>query len=101
MSPRWKPARCRCTSAGTSRLLVEWLALPLVHAAGSQAIGDAVYDALFHPHCERLLSHCDAVLRIGGPSAGADRMVAAAQERGLLIYRDLSDIPDAAAKAPG
>ena len=79
-------------------VLGEWLALPVVHAAGSQAIGDAVYDALFHPHCERLLSHCDAVLRIGGPSAGADRMVAAPEERGLLIYRDLADIPNGATR---
>ena len=78
-------------------VLGEWLALPLVHAAGSQAPGDNVYDAIFHPHCERLLAHCDAVLRIGGASAGADRMVAAAEARGLLVYRDLADIPWVAA----
>ena len=59
----------------------------------SQAPGDEVYDAIFHPHCERLLAHCDAVLRIGGASAGADRMVAAAEGRGLLIYRSLDEIP--------
>ena len=74
-------------------VLGEWLALPVVHAAGSQAPGDEVYDAIFHPHCERLLAHCDAVLRIGGASAGADRMVAAAEGRGLLIYRSLDEIP--------
>jgi nudix-type nucleoside diphosphatase (YffH/AdpP family) len=74
-------------------VLGEWLALPVVQAAGSQAIGDAVYDAVFHPHCERLLPHCDAVLRVGGPSEGADRMVTAAQRHGLRIYRDLADIP--------
>jgi ADP-ribose pyrophosphatase len=74
-------------------VLGEWLALPVVQAAGSQAIGDAVYDAVFHPHCERLLDHCDALLRVGGASEGAERMVAAAQQRGLRIYRDLADIP--------
>ena len=78
-------------------VLGEWLALPVVHAAGSRAVGDAVHDALFHPHCERLLAHCDAVLRIGGPSEGADRMLAAAARRGLLVYRDLADIPFVAA----
>ncbi|GAB2849133.1 hypothetical protein GCM10027277_16640 [Pseudoduganella ginsengisoli] len=78
---------------GHMPVLGEWLALPVVQAAGSQAIGDAVYDDVFHPHCERLLSHCDAVLRIGGPSAGADRMMAAAARRGLLIYHDLNQIP--------
>lgn len=81
---------------GHMPVLGEWLALPVVHAAGSQAIGDTVYEALFHPHCERLLSHCDAVLRVGGPSAGADRMVAAAAARGLPVYRELADIPYAA-----
>lgn len=74
-------------------VLGEWLALPVVQAAGSQAPGDAVYDAIFHPHCERLLAHCDAVLRIGGASQGADRMVAAAERRGLLVYRSLDEIP--------
>lgn len=80
-------------------VLGEWLALPLVEAAGSHAIGDAVYEAMFHPHCERLLGHCDAVLRIGAASTGADRMVAAAEARGLLVYRDIAAIPFAAAAA--
>ena len=79
-------------------VLGEWLALPVVHAAGSRAIGDAVYDAIFHPHCERLLAHCDAVLRVGGPSDGADRMVAAAERRGLLVYRALDEVPFVAAR---
>jgi ADP-ribose pyrophosphatase len=57
-----------------------------------------VYDAIFHPHCERLLAHCDAVLRIGGPSEGADRMVAAAERRGLLVYRALDEVPFVAAR---
>lgn len=77
-------------------VLGEWLALPVVHAAGSQAPDDAVYDAVFHPHCLRLLDHCDAVLRIGGASAGADLMVAHAEAKGLLVYRDLADIAPAA-----
>ena len=82
-------------------VLGEWLALPVVHAAGSHAIGDAVYDAVFHPHCERLLAHCDALLRIGGASEGADRMVAAARKRGLRIYRDLAEVPCMARDAAG
>jgi len=58
--------------------------------------GDDVYNAIFHPYYERLLAHCDAVLRIGGASSGTDRMVEAAERRGLLIYRDLAEIPCAA-----
>ncbi len=78
---------------GHTPVLGEWLALPVLHAAGSQGVGDAVYEEIFHPHCERLLAHCDAVLRIGGASAGADAMVAAARKRGLLVYHDLDQVP--------
>ncbi|KQZ42598.1 NUDIX domain-containing protein [Duganella sp. Root1480D1] len=78
---------------GHTPVLGEWLALPVLHAAGSQGVGDAVYEEIFHPHCERLLAHCDAVLRIGGASAGTDAMVAAARKRGLLVYHDLDQVP--------
>lgn len=81
---------------GHTPVLGEWLALPVLHAAGSREVGDAVYNEIFHPHCERMLAHCDAVLRIGGASAGADAMVALATKRGLPIYHDLAEIPDAA-----
>ena len=60
----------------------EALALPLVETAGSAGIGDAVFDEIFHPISARLLSHCDAVLRIGGPSTGADYMLQVAREKG-------------------
>lgn len=76
-------------------VLGEWLALPVLRAAGSRAVGDALYEAHFHQHCERLLTHCDALLRIGGPSAGADRMVARAERLGLRVFQDLAAIPRA------
>lgn len=78
---------------GHTPVLGEWLALPVLHAAGSRKVGDAVYEQIFHPHCERLLAHCDAVLRVSGASAGADAMVKLAQQRGLLVYRSLEEIP--------
>jgi hypothetical protein len=71
----------------------EWFALPLIEQAvaeGDPADPDA---AIFHPVAERLLERCDACLRIGGPSEGADRMVATAERLGKAIYRDLEDIP--------
>ncbi len=80
---------------GHTPVLGEWLALPVVHAAGSKMVGDEVYNEIFHPHCERLLGHCDAVLRVGGPSAGADAMVAVARARGLLVYHDIEQVPAA------
>src|SRR5436190_11824259 len=56
----------------------EALALPLAETAGSTRVGDAPFDEVFHPIARLLLARCDAVLRIGGASVGADEMVAKA-----------------------
>lgn len=77
----------------------EWLALPLIEAAGSAAMGDAVWDALFHPVAERLAERCDACLRIGGPSAGADAMVAIFARRGRPVFHAVEDIAAAGGEA--
>lgn len=79
--------------AGHIPLLGEWLALPLVHLAGSKCIGDEAFNEIFHPIAVRLLAKCDAVLRVGGPSAGADEMVRVGRELGLNIYTDAAEIP--------
>jgi hypothetical protein len=79
--------------AGHVPIVGEWLALPLVALAGSARVGDAAFDEIFHPIAERLLARCDAVLRMGGPSAGADEMVRIASERGLRVFRRLADVP--------
>ena len=44
----------------------------------------------------RLVAKCDACLRIGGPSAGADEMVALAKENGKLVFHRFEDIPGCA-----
>lgn len=79
--------------AGHLPVLGEWYALPLIEKAGSKQIGDDIFNRIFHPSSVRLLKHCDAVLRIGGLSQGADEMVNVAQQMGKIIYRDLRDIP--------
>ena len=79
--------------AGHIPLVGEWLALPLVALAGSRQIGDAPFEEIFHPIAERLLARCDAVLRMGGASKGADLMVQTAREHGLAVYHDLRDVP--------
>ena len=79
--------------AGHVPVLGEWFALPLTVLAGSQRVGDEAFDEIFHPIAERLLEHCDAVLRIGGVSQGADLMVAIASERGLQVYTRLQEVP--------
>jgi hypothetical protein len=79
--------------AGHLPVVGEWFALPLVALAGSRQVGDEPFNEIFHPIAERLLERCDAVLRVGGASQGADLMVRLAEERGLAIYRRLSDVP--------
>jgi hypothetical protein len=76
-------------------MLGEWLALPLVRLAGSTRVGDEPFNEIFHPIAERLLDKCDAVLRIGGASQGADLMVEVGRKKGLPIYTRLEDIPPA------
>lgn len=73
-------------------VLGEWFALPLIEAAGSQTTGDAIFNEIFHPAAIRLISHCDAVLRIGGPSAGADEMVRTGREKGKIIFFRINEI---------
>jgi hypothetical protein len=73
----------------------EALALPLIETAGSTAIGDEIFDEIFHPIARMLLQRCDAVLRVGGPSVGADEMVALAREHGLRVLSDPAELPEA------
>ncbi|MGI5285416.1 hypothetical protein ACQEVF_19060 [Nonomuraea polychroma] len=81
--------------AGHLPVTGEALALPLLETAGSRRPGDAVFQEIFHPIAEQLLSRCDAVLRIGGPSEGADQMVAQARAQGKDVYASLADVPTA------
>ena len=74
-------------------MLGEWLALPLVRLAGSKQIGDEPFNEIFHPIAEMLLDKCDAVLRVGGASQGADLMVDVAKKKGLEVYYELDEIP--------
>jgi hypothetical protein len=73
-------------------VLGEWFALPLIEAAGSKKTGDSIFNEIFHPISVTLLDHVDAVLRIGGPSAGADEMVKIGKSKGKLIYYDPGEI---------
>jgi hypothetical protein len=85
--------------AGHIPVVGEWFALPLVDLAGSQHVGDAPFNEIFHPIAERILARCDAVLRVGGASQGADQMVEVARERRLRVFTKLSEIPGCGAAA--
>jgi hypothetical protein len=73
-------------------VLGEWFALPLIEAAGSERMGDAIWNEIFHPVAVKLIDHCDAVLRIGGPSSGADEMVATGRAKGKQIFFSLESL---------
>ncbi len=79
--------------AGHLPVAGEWFALPLLETAGSKTVGDATWDATFHPVAERIAARCDACLRIGGASAGADAMVAIFERAARPVFRQLEDLP--------
>jgi len=73
-------------------VLGEWFALPLIETAGSTGMGDEIWNELFHPVAIRLISKCDVVMRIGGPSNGADEMVKVGKEYGKRIVNSITEI---------
>lgn len=79
--------------AGHIPVVGEWLALPLAQLAGSTKAGDEAFNEVFHPIAIRMLPKCDAVLRVGGASSGADEMVRIGRELGLAIYTSPDQIP--------
>jgi len=82
--------------AGHLPVLGEWFALPLIEHAGSGRIGDDVFNEIFHPISRRIIEKCDACLRIGGPSKGADEMVSLARAAGKPVYFGFEEVPSAA-----
>jgi hypothetical protein len=74
--------------AGHLAVTGEALALPLIELAGTEA-----FDEIFHPIARRLLSRCDAVLRIGGASTGADEMVKQARGEGKQVFTTVEQVP--------
>jgi hypothetical protein len=82
--------------AGHLPLIGEWLALPLLEAAGSRQIGGPLWEEIVYPVAHRLLERCDAVLRLPGASQGADNDVRIARERGLPVYQHLDEVPSLA-----
>ncbi len=85
--------------AGHIPVVGEWFALPMLVQAGSKRVGDDVFQEVFHPIAERLVARCDAILRIGGPSQGADQMVTLASDLGRKVFHRLSEVPGCASAA--
>ncbi|KDN81019.1 NUDIX hydrolase [Kitasatospora cheerisanensis] len=79
-------------AAGHVPVIGEWIALPVLRSAGA-GLADPLADQVLYPTAERLLAHCDAVLRLPGDSTGADQDVAIARRRGLPVYHHVDEIP--------
>jgi hypothetical protein len=83
-------------AAGHIPMIGEWVALPVLRSAAASG-SDAPAEQVLYPTAQRLLEHCDAVLRLPGQSTGADADVAIAVRRGLPVYYRVEDIPPHAA----
>ncbi|WP_410663763.1 DUF4406 domain-containing protein [Amycolatopsis sp. lyj-84] len=79
--------------SGHVPMIGEWVALPVLRGAGGTTVADPVAKEVMYPTADRLLHHCDAVLRLPGESTGADQDVAIALSRGLAVYHRIEDIP--------
>ena len=77
--------------AGHVPVTGEWLSAPLVALSGLDVAAEEAADQVLDPLTERLLSRCDAVLRVGGPSARADALVGLARARGLRVFFSLRE----------
>lgn len=64
------------------------MALPMIGEAGQER-----YEELMAPVSLALAERCDAVLRIGGKSGGADKEVDLIRARGGAVYRNIAEIP--------
>ena len=65
-------------------------ALPVIAEAG-----EARFDELMMPISLAMAERCDAVLRVGGASQGADQEVARFQAAGKPVFRSLEELPQA------
>ena len=74
-------------------MIGEWVALPILRSAESREVDSVVHEEFLYPVAARLLTRCDAVLRIPGESEGADQDVRIARERGLPVFHSVEEIP--------
>ena len=80
--------------AGHVPVIGDWFTDPLIEQSELDSDDDESLEQILQPMTERLLARCDAMLRVGGPSAAADAMAGAARARGLRVYFDLKDALD-------
>lgn len=69
-------------------------ALPVINEAGEER-----FDDMMMPISLAVADRCDAVLRIGGPSSGADAEVERFRVAGKPILTDVNELPDISAES--
>jgi hypothetical protein len=70
------------------------MALPII-----EAVGEEFYETIMLPLSLSLTERCDAVVRIGGVSKGADEEVNRFRTRGLRVFSSTEEIPSVVAGA--
>ncbi len=70
---RMNEAALQLFRRGHTPLTGEAIALPLIELAGSERMGDAPWNEIFHPIGRQLITHVDAVLRNRRPLNGCRR----------------------------
>jgi len=66
------------------------MALPMIEAAGAN---EAAYHEIMMPVSLALADRCDACLRVGGLSKGADDEVRRFEAAGRPVYRSIREVP--------
>ena len=66
------------------------MALPIIRAMGAER-----YDEIMMPVSLALVERCDACLRVGGPSKGADDEAERFRAQGKPVYARIEDLPAA------
>ena len=79
--------------AGHVPTIGEWVALPVLRSTGTEGFLDPLAEQVMYPTAQRLLEHCDAVLRLPGESTGADQDVAIARQREIPIFHHIAEVP--------
>jgi hypothetical protein len=76
--------------AGHTPVIGVNLALPMIEVAG-----DSAFDEIMMPVSLAAAERCDACVRVGGPSRGADEEVERFRAAGKPVYLRVEDMPPA------
>ena len=82
-------AALRIFEKGHTPIIGVNMALPII-----ECVGEDRFDELMMPISLALATRCDAILRIGGPSIGADQEVERLRAAGKPVFFSVDDIAD-------